>query len=239
MANVAVVFAGGVGKRMKSSGVPKQFLTLSGKPILVYTLEIFQHNENIDAIVLVSVENWIEKCHELINKYKLDKVSAVVSGGSNSFLSIDRGLRTASSLYPSDSVVLIHDGVRPLIDDCVIDRCIDSVRKYGSAITVSPAKETIIINKGTVVDNILDRSILQVAKAPQCFILSDILKAHDDAIREGMNDFIDSASLMFYYNKELHTVEGPLDNIKITTFSDFYVFRAFLEARDNSEIFGV
>ena len=238
--NIAVIFAGGVGKRMHSGAIPKQFLTLREKPILIYTLEHFQRSPVIDGIVLVSVESWIDRCCELIKQYNLTKVSAVVPGGINGFMSIDNGLRKAAELYPEDSVVLIHDGVRPLINQQIISDCIDAVKEYGSAITTAPAIETIIINnKESYIKEIFDRSVCQIAKAPQCFALHDVIAAHDKALAEGKNDFIDSAYLMFYYGHKLHTVEGPADNIKITTPSDFYVFRAFIEARENSDIFGV
>ena len=174
--NVALIFAGGVGKRMHSGATPKQFLTLRGKPILAYTLEHFQYSDEIDAIVLVSVEDWIPKCKEILEKYKLTKVCSVVPGGKTGFLSIDNGLKEIHRLFPDDSVVLIHDGVRPLINSQVIADCVKSTKKYGNAITVSPAIETIIIqDKDNNVENIFDRNVCQIAKAPQCFILADIL----------------------------------------------------------------
>ena len=238
--NVALIFAGGVGKRMHSGATPKQFLTLRGKPILAYTLEHFQYSDEIDAIVLVSFEDWIPKCKEILEKYKLTKVCSVVPGGKTGFLSIDNGLKEIHRLFPDDSVVLIHDGVRPLINSQVIADCVKSTKKYGNAITVSPAIETIIIqDKDNNVENIFDRNVCQIAKAPQCFILADILSAHEKAMKENLENVIDSASLMDFYGYKLHTVVGPSDNIKITTPVDFYVFRAFVEARENSEIFGV
>ena len=212
--NVALIFAGGRGLRMHSGGTPKQFLRLHGKPILIYTLEHFQRCSNVDAIVLVSVEDWIPYCHELIDRYSLTKVVDVISGGSTGFDSIDNGLIRISELYPGDTTVLIHDGVRPLIDENIINKCIDSVIEFGSAITVSPAKETILINDDSGFIHIADRNSCQIAQAPQCFILSDIMKAHELARSEGMSDFIDSVSLMKHYGYSIHTVEGPADNIK-------------------------
>ena len=238
--NIAIIFAGGVGKRMHSGATPKQFLELQGKPILVYTLEHFQHSKDIDGIILVSVADWIPYCNELIARFYLDKVKAVVEGGTTGFMSIDNGLKKAVELYSEDSVVLIHDGVRPLINQRVISDCIASVRESGSAITVSPATETMIIkDENGDVGRIFDRSACQVAKAPQCFVLKDIVEVHKKAVADGFDDFIDSACLMNHYGYKLHTVTGPADNIKITTPADFFVFRAFLEARKNSEIFGV
>lgn len=237
--NIAVIFAGGTGQRMNTKTLPKQFLELHGKPILVYTLEHFEKHRQIDGIVLVCVQDWLDYCEELLQKYHIKKVKAVVPGGQSGQESIRNGLNKAAELFPQDSVVLIHDGVRPLIDEETISKDITSVQQHGSAITVSPAIETIALRSDTgEVGEIIERSRCQMAKAPQCFYLKDILSAHKKAQQENRNDFIDSASLMRHYGHSLFTVEGPTENIKITTPSDFYLFRALLDARENSQIFG-
>lgn len=237
--NIAVIFAGGTGQRMNTKTVPKQFLELHGKPILVYTLEQFQQHDQIDGIVLVSIESWIGRCRELIDRYRLSKVKAIVPGGANGQESIFNGLSKAYELYGGDAVAVIHDGVRPLIDYDTISAAVDCTLRTGSAITVSPAIETITLtdDEGRIL-NILDRSLCQMAKAPQCFYLRDIYAAHLRAREEGAQRFIDSASLMQHYGYPLHTVVGAPENIKITTPSDFYIFRAIVDARENSQIFG-
>lgn len=237
--NIAIIFAGGVGQRMHSGTTPKQFLELYGKPILVYTLEHFQKNININSIILVSVESWIGYCQELIDKFNLTKVVAIVPGGTSSYNSISNGIDKAKELYTDDSIILIHDGVRPLINQKTIDDAINGVNAFGSAIIVSPAIETIAICKDDKIDDIIDRSHCKIAKAPQCFRLGTLIDTRNKAKKDGLSDFIDTASLMHHYGLSLHYIEGPADNIKITTPSDFYVFKAFLEARKNSEIFGV
>lgn len=237
--NVAVIFAGGTGKRMNTTSKPKQFLELHGKPILIYTLELFQQAPSIDGIVLVMLEDWIPFSEELISRYNITKVNAVVSGGETGQESIFNGVKKAHELFPEDSVVLIHDGVRPLINVDTIEKCIKCVREYGNAITVSPAIETIALMENGRVGKILPRSECQMAKAPQCFKLGEFYKNHLHAKESGKTDFIDSASLMQFYGYELHTVEGPVENIKITTPSDFYIFRAISDARENSQIFGL
>ena len=237
--NIAVIFAGGTGQRMNTKTLPKQFLELHGKPILVYTLEHFEKHRQIDGIVLVCVQDWLDYCEKLLQKYHIKKVKAVVPGGQSGQESIRNGLNKAAELFPQDSVVLIHDGVRPLIDEETISKDIAGVQQNGSAITVSPAIETIALRSDTgEVGEIIERSRCQMAKAPQCFYLKDILSAHKKAQQENRNDFIDSASLMRHYGHSLFTVEGPTENIKITTPSDFYLFRALLDARENSQIFG-
>ena len=238
--NIAVIFAGGVGKRLNSGSKPKQFLELHGKPILVYTLEHFQNHSRVDGIVLVSVEEWMGYCEELIEKYRLTKVAAIVSGGKTGQESIYNGLHKASELYPADSIVLIHDGVRPLINAQTITNAIECAKENGSAITISPAIETVVMEeKDNRIGTVVDRSKCRMAKAPQCFYLGEILEAHHKAKEEGLGDFIDSASLMRYYGHELYMVTGPTENIKITMPTDFYIFRAIVDAQENSQIFGI
>lgn len=238
--NIAVVFAGGTGQRMNTKTKPKQFLELHGKPILIYTLSLFQQASCIDAIILVMLENWIPYSKELIEQYRITKVKAVVPGGKTGQESIFKGIAKAHELYSEESVVLIHDGVRPLITVETLEDCIKCVYENGNAITVSPAIETVaLMNECGNVGKILPRSSCQMAKAPQCFVLKDIYENHLKAQIEEKMDFIDSASLMQYYGHKLHTVEGPSENIKITTPSDFYIFRAIVDARENSQIFGI
>ena len=239
MPNIAVIFAGGTGQRMNSKTKPKQVLELHGKPILIYTLEHFQQCKHIDGIILVMLESWISYTENLLIRYGITKVKDVISGGNTGQESIYNGIMRAAELYPEKTVVLIHDGVRPLIDIQTIEDCIACVEKKGNAITVSPAIETIaLLNEEDGVGDILPRSKCQMAKAPQCFLLGDIKQAHARAKEDG-KEFIDSASLMQFYGTKLSTVIGPSENIKITTPSDFYVFRAILDARENYQIFGL
>lgn len=239
MSNVAVIFAGGTGRRMNTKSKPKQFLELHGKPILIYTLEQFDNHPEIDGIILVVLEQWINDCKEMIARFKINKVMAVAAGGDSAIISQRNGLLKAREIFADDSVVLIHDGVRPLIDGETISKNIASVKKYGTAITVTPAIETIAIkNQSGEVGKIIERSKCELARAPQSFFLKDIIDVHTKAEKDGM-EFIDSASMMQYYGHSLYTVEGLPENIKITTPNDFYVFRALVDARENSQIFGI
>lgn len=238
--NVAIIFAGGTGQRMNTKTKPKQFLELHGKPILIYTLGLFQQAPSIDGIILVMLENWIPYSNALIEQYRITKVKAVVPGGKTGQESIYKGIAKAHEAYPENSIVLIHDGVRPLVDVDTIEKCIRCAKEKGNAITVSPVSETVALmtNDGCV-GEILPRRSCQMAKAPQCFVLGEIYRNHLKAQSEGKSDFIDSASLMQYFGDKLYTVEGPAENIKITTPGDFYIFRAIADARENSQIFGL
>lgn len=237
--NCALIFAGGTGQRMNSRTRPKQFLELHGKPIIVYTLEQFQDHAGVDAIVVVCLESWIPHLERLVQQYDLSKVVRIVPGGETGQQSIFQGLSALRESYSADSIVLIHDGVRPLVDGETISACIHCAREKGSAVTVVPAIETVVKQEGGVITEIIARKDCCSAKAPQCFRLGDIYGAHVEAQKDGRDDFIDSASLMGHYGFPLFTVEGRPENIKITTPSDFYMFRAMLDERENSQIFGI
>lgn len=238
--NCALIFAGGTGKRMNTHGTPKQFLELYGKPIIIYTLEKFENHDDIDAIVISCLRDYIPKMWKLCKRFHITKVAAIVEGGSTGQESIYNGLVKAHELFGDEAVVLVHDGVRPLVDPETITKCVQSVKEHGSAITVTPANETIFLgSKNGQVGEILDRSQCEVAKAPQCFYAGELLECHEKARAEGRNDFIDSANLMRHYGKPLYTVEGRTENIKITTPVDYYIFKAIITAKESTNAFGL
>ena len=239
MTTNALIFAGGVGNRMNSVAKPKQFLQLYGKEIIIHTLENFQNNPLIDNIVVVCKDNWIDFLKKLLKKYDIDKVRWIVPGGETGQLSIFNGLCELEKNVERDSIVLVHDGVRPFVSDKLINDCIESVKQFGSAVTVVPAIETIVTLEGGEIKTITDRSKCYHAKAPQCFYLGELLDSHRKAMAEGITNMIDSASLMKYYGHSLHTVSGDYDNIKITTPTDYYTSRALYEVRENKQIFGL
>ncbi len=224
---------------MNSRTRPKQFLELHSKPILIYTLEAFEKCGEIDGIIVVMLESWIDYTKQLVKKYQISKVAAVVPGGKTGQESIFLGVSEALKVFGKECNVLIHDGVRPIIDSETIIACIHSVEKYGSAITTVSAQETVaIVGENEMLGSILPRSQCLIAKAPQCFRLEDIYNCHLKANEEGEQSFIDSASLMQHYGFQLHAVTGSIENMKITTPADFYIFRAILDAQENSQIFG-
>lgn len=234
MKRIAVIFAGGVGSRMKNDKMPKQFLEWNGKPILIQTLAIFEAEPYIDGIVLVCKADWMDYAKALIEKEGLQKVVSVVPGGETALDSQYNGLLETKRLYGVDNVtVLIHDGVRPLVDSSTIVRNIRSVESKGSAITVTPAIETVMVTDDGEIKTILNRQQCLMAKAPQSFRLGDILSVHDTSIAEGIHDFIDSASMMMHYGYPLYPVWGEPENIKITTPSDYYMFTGILKNRES------
>lgn len=237
--NVAVLFAGGVGKRMHSKELPKQFLKIHGKPIIVHTAALFEEHPDIEGIVVACHPDWISHCNDLFESYGISKIKAVVPGGETGQLSIYSGLCAAEKLVAGESsVVLVHDGVRPLITPKTITDNLEAVRVYGSAITTIKASETVVeVTEDGSIASIPPRRSIRLARAPQSFWLEEILAAHRHAISENRSDFVDSATMMMEYGHSLHLVEGPTENIKITTPGDFFSMRAILDARENEQIY--
>ncbi len=237
--NIAVIFAGGSGRRMHTKSRPKQFLEYQGKPIIIYTLELFDNHPMIDGIVVACVEDWIPFLEKMLNKFEINKVKNIVSGGETGQESIYKGLVAAKGISCDDNdIVLIHDGVRPLITEQTITDNIVKVKEEGSCITCIPATETFIVSQPDGSLEIPTRSNSLIARAPQSFYLKDILEAHEQAKAEGKGDFIDSCSMMHYYGHKLGRVIGPMENIKITTPTDYFVFKAMVEVHENQQIFG-
>ncbi|WP_394861605.1 IspD/TarI family cytidylyltransferase [Paraclostridium bifermentans] len=231
-----LIFAGGVGVRMNNNAKPKQFLQINGKSILLHTIEKFERHVQIDNIIVVCIEGWIDYLKLELKKYNIKKVKWIVPGGSTGQESILNGLKELEKQLEinNDNIVLIHDGVRPIIDNYTITENINSVRTYGNAITVAHEIETIAsVNEDGKIDRLIDRNTVKIAKAPQSFYLKDIIEAHKKSIEDKKVDFIDSATLMSYYGNKLHTVIGPSDNIKVTTAKDFFMLKAMLELREN------
>jgi 2-C-methyl-D-erythritol 4-phosphate cytidylyltransferase len=235
--NIALIFAGGTGIRMNSKSLPKQFLKYAGKPILVYTLERFEMHPDIDSIAVICLSGWEKEVEKNINRWQIEKVRWLVTGGDTSQKSIFNGLRVLQkSGIVDDTIILIHDGVRPLVDEETISNNIEAVKTYGNCITVAREHETFIhVDSNGSILSVGNRGVMRVAKAPQSFYFGDIFKYHQKAKADGKS-FIDSASLMFDNGVKLHTVECGSNNIKVTLPSDFYIFKALFEAEENSKI---
>lgn len=237
--NIAVIFAGGVGRRMNSTEKPKQFLEMYNKPIIIHTLEYFEKHAMVDAIVIACIDEWIPYLKDLLYKFRIEKSRRIVPGGMTGQLSIYNGLKAAKEVAGNEkSIVLIHDGVRPLINEKVITDNILSVRMKGSAITTAAVSETILVvnEENSTIDYVPSRSNSRVAKAPQSFWLDDIMHAHERALADGEFNCIDSCTMMQKYGYKLHLIDGPRENIKITNPEDFYLMRAILEAKENAQI---
>lgn len=239
--NVAVIFAGGTGQRMHTKSKPKQFLELNGKPIIIYTLELFDNHPDIDGIVVACLESWIPYLKKMLRKFEINKVMSIVPGGKTGQESIYKGLCAAEELTngkDKGDIVLIHDGVRPLITEQTITDNIKTAREKGNCITCIPATETFVVRQDDGSLEIPDRDKSLIARAPQTFKLKDLLAVDRKAIADGNINFIDSCTMMSHYGYHMNTIIGPMENIKITTPTDFFIFRAMIEVHENQQIFG-
>ncbi len=238
--NIAIIFAGGSGVRM-GAGVPKQFLEINGKPILIHTLQLFQEHEEIDKIYLAMSRDYMRYAQQLVLDYNIDKMAAIVPGGETSQDSIYNALKKAQEENPEDSIVLVHDGVRPVVEYSVISDNIASVKEYGSAITSTPCYETILISSdGEKVDELPLRKESYAAQAPQSFYLKDIIEAHE-AIRQTetrYENMVDACTIYRALGRQPHLVMGNRGNIKVTTPEDVYLFRALIQYKENEQAFG-
>lgn len=229
--NIAVVFAGGVGKRMGAE-LPKQFIEIDNKPIIIHTLDVFEKNENVDKIVVSCLSEWIDYLKELLEKYEMKKVAAIVPGGETGQMSIFNGVEYAYNNFSKDSIVIIHDGVRPFIDDQLLNKCIQTAKEKGSAVSCVPTTETFMVtDDNNRVIEIPERSKSLVAKAPQCFYLKELYNVHIQAQKDGILSAIDSCTLMNYYKKDINVVLTDYDNIKITTPKDIALAESIIERR--------
>lgn len=236
---VALIFAGGTGKRMNTRSKPKQFLEMYGKPVIIYTLEHFEYHEEIESITVVCIKDYIEELRGLLQRFGITKVKRIVPGGDTGHDSIYLGLEAMNDSANADDIILIHDGVRPLINQDLITENIRAVKKYGNAITCEAARESVVssIDGENIVD-VPPRAQMYTAKAPQSFLYGDILQLYEAAHRDGVKS-IDSAHLCSIYHKAMHLVKSTKNNMKITEPADFYICRALYDAIEGQQIFGI
>lgn len=235
----ALIFAGGTGRRMNSRSKPKQFLEMHGKPIIIYTLEHFEYHEEVDEIVIVCLKDWIQELKGILRRYGITKVVEIVPGGETGHDSIYNGLLAMKKDETENQIVLIHDGVRPLINEDLITENIAAVKTYGNAITSEAARESVVRSfDGAEISEVPPRQQMYTAKAPQSFYYKDIFELYERAQKDGVKT-IDSAHLCSIYYVSMHIVLSTKNNLKITEPADFYIYRALYEALEGQQIFGI
>lgn len=242
--NIAIIFAGGTGRRLKNGEdtTPKQFLKIHNKPIIIYTLELFQNHPEIDKIYIAIHPDYFDYMKELVEHYFISKTAGIVKGGVTGQDSIYNALKLAHSENSDDSIVLIHDGVRPNITPEVISENIKCAKENGNAITSTSCFETILISEnGINPKHVPYRKNTYRAQAPQSFHLGEIVKAHEEMRKTNPNytDIVDSCTLYKTLGKETYMVEGNRGNIKITTIEDLYILRALIRFTEDMEAFGI
>lgn len=241
MKKIAIIFAGGSGARM-GAGIPKQFIEVNGKPIIIHTLDIFEDHPDIDEIYVACKEDCINQLEKYCRRFLMTKVVKIVPGGATGQDSIYNALCAAKENNDDDAIVLIHDGVRPCITKEVITANIESVEKYGSAITCTALYETPVVSyDGYSINEVPDRSKYFTAQAPQSFRLGDVLAAHEQTRKKtpDYSGIVDTCNLMKSLGISVKLVPGPRGNIKVTTPEDIYMFRALIEYRESVQTFGL
>lgn len=242
--NIAIIFAGGTGKRLESGqdSTPKQFLKIYNKPIIIHTLEIFQQHPEIDKIYIAIHPDYYQYMQDLIKHYYITKTAGIVNGGVTGQDSIYNALKLAQKENPQDSLVLIHDGVRPNITPEVIMENIRCAKENGNAITSTPCFETILISEnGVNPKHVPYRKNTYSAQAPQTFGLAEIVEAHELTRKTNPNytDIVDSCTLFKTLGKETFMIKGNRGNIKITTIEDLYILRALIRYKEDLEALGI
>jgi 2-C-methyl-D-erythritol 4-phosphate cytidylyltransferase len=232
MAVIALIPAAGMGSRM-NAGINKQYIGLGGMPIVARTIDVFQRHATIDHIYLIIPESEIPFCRrEVVEAHGLQKVRAIVAGGSERQHSVLNGLRALPSPV-DDDIVVIHDGVRPFVTADMIQRSINTARLHDGALVAVPAKDTIKVVQGGVVRQTPPRESLWLAQTPQTFRYGIIRRAHEQAAADGHLG-TDDASLVERAGGQVAVVMGDYRNIKITTPEDMLLAEAFLQSL-NSE----
>ncbi|MFT9456441.1 MAG: IspD/TarI family cytidylyltransferase [Liquorilactobacillus hordei] len=229
--NIALVIAGGVGKRMQQD-IPKQFLTVDNCPVIIYTLKAFQKHPSIDVIAVVCVAGWENVLEAYAKQFNITKLKYIVAGGKNGQDSIRNGLLKLREEYEKNDVVLVHDAIRPMVSDEIISDCIVTTRKYGSAISTIPCAEAMLETENGVQSlGSYPREKLRRTQTPQGFYLGELCDAHQQALEQGINNSVASCTLYVELGKQVHFSSGSEKNIKLTTTDDIAIFKALLSIK--------
>jgi len=232
MKNIALIIAGGVGARMHQD-IPKQFINVKDKPIIVYTMEAFQNHPNIDAIEVVCLEGWHDILRAYAKQFNITKLENIVNGGATGQDSIRNGLYDIAMRYKDDDdIVLIHDSIRPMVSADIISDNIRVCRKYGNATTVIPCTSVMLkTDDGLVSNDQIPRDNLKITQTPQAFFLNELLEVHAKAIKMDLLPSIASCALYVEMGKKVYLSMGSEKNIKITTQEDIEIFTSLLASQ--------
>lgn len=228
---------------MRKTGMPKQFLEVLGKPIIIYTLEKFEYCEDIDKVIIACHSSWKEHLEMAIKRYGLKKIKAIISGGKDRQGSILNGLEYLENNGASgEDIVVIHDGVRPLVQVAILSENVRIARKYGNAMTVRPVVESIVITKEDKAsfEDFKKRDDTYSLTAPQSFKLQILKKAYEEIEFENTPlPLLDAALVFTYLGNDIQIIKENNNNIKVTTPEDYYILKAMLELEENRYVFGI
>lgn len=232
MKNYVILLAGGVGKRM-GTDIPKQFLEVAGKPIIVHTLERFQGNHAIEKIVVVCVKEWIQRLQQMIEDYSLSKVQWIIEGGETGHDSIRNGVFFLKDKIAADDYIIVHDAVRPVLPQAAIDEVLRVAHDKGNA-SSSIVCHPPIVYTDDFVSGItdVDREHVMLTASPQVFRYALALRCYEQAERENLHDTTFTSSLLIHCGERVYFAKGTTCNIKITKKEDLALFEALSRIPD-------
>lgn len=231
---IAVLTAAGIGSRM-GQDIPKQFLNVQDKPVIVYTMERFQRNPEIDGIVVVTLPDWIEFVRAYARQYGIAKLRAVVPGGDTGQESIRKGVEAVAEFAGPDTVVMINDGNRPMVDDAIIEDSLSVFKKHGSAVAVIPCTEVVFKGESaTSATEEIPRELLWRTQTPHTYTLEKLQWALSRAKEVGLSGMAAMCQLMNRLGEKTYYSKGSEKNLKLTTLEDMEIFRALLSAEKPS-----
>ena len=234
--NIAILTAGGVGSRTHQD-IPKQFIHVNNKPVIIYTLEAFQKHPNVDEICVAILEGWDQILWAYAKQFNITKLKYVVTGGTTGQESIFNGLSAIRKDHSDNDVVIIHDGNRPMVEPEVITNNLVQQKKYGSAVTSIPCTEVVFVSENKIDSNkSIPRENLQRTQTPHSYYLGDLWEAHLKAKELGISNTAASCSLMEALGKTTFFSKGSEKNLKITTVEDIEIFKALLVAKKDEWI---
>ena len=226
--NVAIILAGGHGSRTEQD-IPKQFMNIYEKPLIIYTLENFEKHPEIDDIEVVCLDGWHEVLRAYARQYKISKLRWIISGGSDGQESTQKGIAALQDVCGAEDVVLIHDAIRPFIPQDIITDAIVKCRQNGSGLSAVRCQETIVRTKdGLEGSENIDRKEIMRVQTPQAYHYGKALWAYEEAARRGIKNEVYINTLMLHLGEKVHFSKGTEKNIKITTIDDLELFKALL-----------
>ena len=229
--NIAMIKAGGIGTRM-NAGIPKQFVKVNNIPIIIYTLTAFEKHQDIDEILVVCVEEWIDKMWKYVKKYNISKVKRIVKGGETSLKSIKCGIDSLNEDHDSNDLVLIHDANRPLVSGEIISDVIKMSKVYGNAVAAIQSTDEIMISQDEVnSDKYVNRKTIFRIQTPDCYKLGSISNLLDSASEEEMEHIGSTNTLVIAKGGCMHFAKGSELNIRLTRQEDITLFKGILDIR--------
>ena len=228
--NAAIIIAGGVGSRMNMD-IPKQFIHIYGKPVIIYTLEGFQMLPEIDAIEVVCLEGWEETLRDYARQYGIDKLKWIVSGGATGQESIRNGVFNLEGVLKEDDIAIVHDGIRPMVDSGVLSDVLRVCRLHGNGVTSTPFNDQIFVKQDeTSTRQYIVRETVRKMATPQAYRYGLLLKAYKRAFEEKIGIYGSSYTntMMVDLGHTLYFAAGSDKNIKLTSKDDLELFKAYL-----------